>query len=124
MMSRRATVLRNSLIALALSASLPAAWADGAAYNHGFKVPIQSASTPPAPPARKLDLRAPDIRDVMSADQLNAALPNPEEVEVGGADTVQVQGEPPPPYVPGGFAALYWAATHLASSWRILAPIQ
>ena len=126
-MNKTATVLRNSLIALALGAAVPAAWADNAhpasaaAYNQGFKVPAKSSELPPLP--KRLDLRAPDIRDVMSADELYAALPNPDEVIVGD-DGVSVHGAPPPPYVPGGFAALYWGATHPASAWRILAPVQ
>jgi hypothetical protein len=60
----------------------------------------------------------------MSAEQMAAAIPNPDETEVMGPETVQVRGATPPPYVPGGFAALYWAATHLSQSWRILVPVQ
>ena len=118
-MSKNATILRNSLIVLALGAAIPATWADS---SPSFSVPMHSATTPPV--NRTLDLTPPDIRDVMPADELNAALPNPDETELVGPETVQVQGAPPPLYVPGGFAALYWAATHPASAWRILAPVQ
>jgi hypothetical protein len=37
---------------------------------------------------------------------------------------VQVRGAVPAPYVPGGFAALYWAVTHPLQSWRVLTPVQ
>ena len=71
-----------------------------------------------------LDLKSPDIHDVMSADEIAAALPNPDETELDGPETVQVHGAVPAPYVPGGFAALYWAVTHPLQSWRVLAPVQ
>jgi len=119
-MSKNATILRNSLIVLALGAAVPATWADS---SPPFSVPVHSAASPPV--KRTLDLRPPDIRVVMPADELNAALPNPDETElVGEPETVQVQGAPPASYIPGGFAALYWAATHPVSAWRILAPVQ
>jgi hypothetical protein len=121
MMSKNATILRNSLIVLALGAAVPATWADS---SPPFSVAVHSAASPPVN-HRTLDLTPPDIRDVMPADELNAALPNPDETEfVGEPETVQVQGAPPAPYIPGGFAALYWAATHPVSAWRILVPVQ
>ena len=72
-----------------------------------------------------MDLKAPDIRDVMTPEDLAAAtaLP-PDEFEIIGPDTVAVHGAQQPVYVPGGFAALYWAAIHPLSAWRILAPVQ
>ena len=96
--------------------------------------------TPPRPPPPKfsvtaadstqvprlvkvLDLKSPDIHDVMSADEIAAALPDPDENELD-PETVQVHGAVPAPYVPGGFAALYWGLTHPIQSWRILAPVQ
>ncbi len=137
------TLVRNSLISLAISVLAPVAWAGpppddttaSAATGStneagsgtpsslsGVNVPMQIPARPPRP--RLLDLRPPDIRAVMSAEQLTAALPNPDETEVVGPETVQVRGSTPPPYVPSGFAALYWAATHPSQAWRILAPAQ
>jgi hypothetical protein len=86
-----------------------------------LNVPIQIPAAPPKP--RLLDLKPPDIRVVMSEEQIAAAIPNPEEMTVEG-ETVQVRAATPAPYVPSGFAALYWAATHPSQSWRILAPAQ
>ncbi|MDB6090737.1 MAG: hypothetical protein JWN85_3521 [Gammaproteobacteria bacterium] len=118
-MTKKAQILRNPLISLALMAAFPAAWADDAATR---AVPVHGAVT--APLHRKLDLRMPDIRDVMSADELNTPFLNPDEAEFTGPETVQVHGAPPPPFVPGGFEALWWGATHPAQAWRILAPAQ
>jgi hypothetical protein len=127
-MRKSATVLRNSLISLALAAALPVAWATDppqptpqAAAPVKISVPMQDSSAPPTP--RALDIKPPDIHQVMSAEQIAAAIPNPEE-SIVEPETVAVRGEVPAPYVPGGFAALYWAATHPTDSWRILTPVQ
>lgn len=88
----------------------------------GLNIPIQIPQKPPRP--RLSDLTPPDVRTVMSAEQLAAAIPNPDETESAGPETVQVRSGTPPPYVPSGFAALYWAATHPTQSWRILTPVQ
>jgi hypothetical protein len=117
-MRKSATVLRNSLISLALAAAIPAAWA---ADPPKLNVPVHDSSTPPAP--RVLNLKAPDIHDVMSAEEIAAAIPT-EDVSELSPETVQVRGEVPAPYVPGGFAALYWAVTHPVDSWRVLTPVQ
>ena len=117
-MSKNATVLRSTLISLAIAAAIPAAWADDAPK---FSVAAQDSSQPPRV-VHVLDLKAPDIHDVMSADEIAAALPV-EETEIVDPETVQVHGEIPAPYVPGGFAALYWGITHPLQSWRILAPV-
>ncbi len=122
-MRKGATVLGNSLILLMLGVSAPAVWAaetpqTAAAGDH-------SSQVMPAPPRpRVLDLKVPEIHQVMSAEQIAAAIPNPDDVEVIGPETVQVRGATPPPYVPSGFAALYWAAMHPMSAWRIFTPVQ
>ncbi len=110
-MRKGATVLGNFLILLMLGVSAPAVWA---------------AETPQTAPPRPrvLDLKIPEIHQVMSAEQIAAAIPNPDDVEVIGPETVQVRGATPPPYVPSGFAALYWAAVHPFSAWRIFTPVQ
>ncbi len=118
-MRKSVTVLRNSLISLALAAAIP--MAAFAADPPKVSTPVQASSTPPTP--RVLNIKAPDIHQVMSAEQIAAAIPNPDETEME-AQEVSVRGEHPAPYVPGGFAALYWAATHPTDSWRILTPVQ
>jgi hypothetical protein len=119
-MRKSVTVLRNSLISLALAAALPMA-AGAADPPAKVATPVQSSATPPSP--KVLDIKPPDIHQVMSAQQIAAAIPNTDESEFE-AQEVSVRGEVPAPYVPGGFAALYWAATHPTDSWRILTPVQ
>ncbi len=124
-MSTSARVLRNSLMFLTLAGAVPfVSAADAPAAQHNVPaagVPVQSATTS-IPPL--LDLKAPDIHTVMTPGEIAAAIPNDVEMEVLEPDTVQVHGAAPAPYVPGGFAALYWAAFHPFDSWRILAPVQ
>lgn len=124
MMSKTAGILRSSLILLTLGAAVPAAWAVSVPEppKTQFSVPIQPADTPPTP--RILDLKAPDVRDVMTTEEMAAALNPPPDVEVLESGAVAVHSEQPAPYVPGGFAALYWAALHPLSAWRIFAPVQ
>jgi|KBSMisStaDraftv2_1062788.scaffolds.fasta_scaffold633986_2 hypothetical protein len=127
-MSKATKVLRNSLILLAWSAAIPAAWAAETLASGTsappepkthFSVPFQSSGV------YVLDLKAPDIRDVMTPEDLAAATGlTPDEIEILDADTVAVRGAPQPVYVPGGFAAIYWAVLHPLSSWRILTPVQ
>jgi hypothetical protein len=71
-----------------------------------------------------LDLKPPDIRSVMPASELATAIPDPDEIEIAEPETVAVHGATTAPYVPNGFASMYWAATHPASAWRILAPVR
>jgi hypothetical protein len=127
-MRKGVTVLRNSLISLALAAAIPVAWATdpprtpSVAAPVKVTVPVQDSSKPPTP--RVLDVKPPDIHQVMSAEQIAAAIPNPDETEIIDPETVAVRGDVPAPYVPSGFGALYWAAIHPTDSWRILAPVQ
>lgn len=104
-MAKKVTILRSSLLSLALAAAIPAAWAADPA------------------PAKAPDLKAPDIHAVMTSDQIAAAVPVADETDVIEPETVQVHSDPPPPYVPSGFGALYWAALHPAEAWRIVAPV-
>jgi hypothetical protein len=119
-MSEQAKILRNALISLAFAAAIPAAWA---ADEPKFSVPMQDSSQPPRG-GHVLDLKPPDITDVMSEDEIAASMPTPDEPELSGPETVQVRGAVPAPYVPGGFAALYWAVTHPLQSWRVLTPVE
>ncbi len=133
MMSKATTVLRNSLILLTWSAAIPAAWAaetlapgTSAPPQPGMGQPKVHFAVPFQPSERHvLDLKVPDVRDVMTQEQLAAATSvPPDELEILGPETVAVHGAPQPVYVPSGFAALYWAAIHPLSAWRILAPVQ
>jgi hypothetical protein len=119
-MTKKVTILRGSLLSLALAAAIPAAWAADSTTT--LNVPVRNSSTPPTP--KVLYLKAPDIHSVMTSDQIAAAIPNPDETEIIEPETVQVHSEAPPPYVPGGFAALYWAAIHPTDAWRIVVPVQ
>ena len=77
------------------------------------------ASRPP------LDLRAPDIEDVLTPQQIADALAstregNIEEIEVEG---VRTQAPPSSPDVWMAIAAPFWALLHPTQAWRIFAPI-
>jgi hypothetical protein len=127
-MSNNSNVLRKTLISLAFAAAIPAAWADDPvnppASPPKFSVTATNSVQPPRL-LKVLDLKSPDIHDVMSADQIAAAIPNSDDIEdLDGPETVQVHGAAPAPYVPGGFAALYWGVTHPLQAWRVLAPVQ
>ena len=133
-MSKATQVLRNSLILLAWGVAIPtaAAWAAETAPAGTSTLPEPGSlmgqpkvhfSVPKAPDAYVLDLKAPDIRNVMTQDELAAATAMPPD-EIIGPETVAVQGAPLPVYVPSGFAALYWAAIHPFNAWRILTPVQ
>lgn len=75
------------------------------------------------PPA--LNLTAPDVRTVVSADELKEPLPSNEQVtEVQEADTVSVKGEGIPTDVPVGFGAIWWALNHPSQAWRIVTPYE
>jgi hypothetical protein len=126
MMSNNSKVLRNTLISLAFGAAIPAAWAaDPVTPPSPPKFSVTAAdSTQPPRLLKVLDLKSPDIHDVMSADQIAAAIPNPDDMDDLDPETVAVHGATPAPYVPGGFAAIYWAVTHPIQSWRVLAPVQ
>jgi hypothetical protein len=88
--------------------------------------PAQKTLIAPAPAPQKLDLRAPDVTQLFSAEQLNQILDrsrseNIEEIEVEGA-----RGKVPPPsspYVWPTIAAPIWALLHPLQAWRIIAPI-
>ncbi len=128
-MSKATTGLRNSLILLAWSAAIPASGWASETLSPGTSAPPEPKahfSVPfRAPEGHILDLKAPDIREVMTPDELAAATATPpDEFEIIGPETVAVHGAPQPVYVPSGFAALYWAAIHPLSAWRILAPVQ
>jgi hypothetical protein len=95
------------------------------------KQPTAQAGKPPTlvkvTPGQKgsLNLAAPDVRSVMTAEQLKEPLPTGEQVaEVQESETVSVKGEKDAPDVPGGFGAIWWAFNHPSQSWRIFAPAE
>jgi hypothetical protein len=72
---------------------------------------------------KSLDLAAPDVRTVVSADELKEPLPNGEQIkEVQESETVAVKSESPGPDVPLGFGAIWWAVNHPANAWKIFLP--
>jgi hypothetical protein len=85
-----------------------------------------SAATKDASSSEKaLNLTAPDIRTVVSPDELKEPLPSNEQVtETEESQTVAVKGDQNAPDVPGGFGALWWALNHPSQAWRILAPAE
>jgi hypothetical protein len=81
--------------------------------------PTAEASRPP------LDLRAPDIEDVLTPQQIADALAaarkgNIEEIEVEGA---RPHAPPSSPEVWAAIAAPFWALLHSTQAWRIFFPI-
>ena len=74
------------------------------------------------PPRKPLDLRAPDVRRVLPAEQWRYPLPAPEDTVI-----VESRRKAPPPDaekapVPGGIAAPFWALRHPTKAWRIFVP--
>ncbi len=81
-----------------------------------------SAVTTAAP----MDLHAPDARKVFPLSELQKRLPEPaEQQEVQEAATVQVSTDRdvPPPSVPIGILAPFWAIRHPTQAWRIFLPV-
>jgi hypothetical protein len=85
-----------------------------------------SASKDGSSAEQPLNLTAPDVRTVVSADELKEPLPSDDQItEVQEDQTVSVKGEMGvPPDVPGGFGAIWWAVNHPSQAWRILAPAE
>jgi hypothetical protein len=88
------------------------------ARNRGWRRAVE-ASRPP------LDLRAPDIEDILTPQQIADALAstregNIEEIEVEG---VRTRLAPSSPDVWLAIAAPFWALLHPTQAWRIFAPI-
>lgn len=80
------------------------------------------AATTPKP----LDLRAPDITELYTDDEIKRFLrrsldPDIEEIEV--KDVRTHEAPPSSPAVWGAIAAPFWALLHPTQAWRIIAPI-
>jgi hypothetical protein len=89
------------------------------------KANTHSASKDGSSAKRPLNLTAPDVRTVVSADELKEPLASNEQVaEVQEADTVSVKSEGVPTDVPGGLGAIWWALNHPSQAWRIVVPAE
>jgi hypothetical protein len=78
--------------------------------------------TPSHANGARLDLKAPDIRRVVSEVELRQRLDEPYELREQ-QEQVQVEGSRPDPYLPVGIASLPWAVMHPTQAWRILLPV-
>jgi hypothetical protein len=84
---------------------------------------VEGSKAPARP--RDLNLTAPDVRTVVSADELKEPLPTNEQItEVQEDQTVSVKGEGVPTDVPGGLGAIWWAMNHPSQAWKILVPVE
>jgi hypothetical protein len=79
-----------------------------------------------APAAKeRMNLTAPDVKTVVSADELKEPLPSNDQIaEVQEDQTVSIKGEGVPADVPLGFGAIWWALNHPSQAWRILTPAE
>jgi hypothetical protein len=80
------------------------------------------ALQPTANAKPSLDLRAPEIRRIVSQEELQRPLEDEYEVQVQ-QEQVQVEGMRPEIYVPGGLASLPWAVMNPTQAWRIFLPV-
>jgi hypothetical protein len=69
-----------------------------------------------------LDLRAPDIRNIVSEAELRQRLDEPYELQAQ-QEQVEVEGTRPDIHVAPGIASLPWAVMHPTQAWRILLPV-
>lgn len=74
--------------------------------------------------AQSLDLRAPNVTELYTPEQINAFLARNAREE---SDDVEVEGtrEPPPPVTPTiwtGIATPVWALLHPLQAWRVFLP--
>lgn len=94
----------------------------------GSKAPAAKSGTAAASKngtAAPMNLTAPDVRTVVSADELKEPLPTNEQItETQEADTVSIKGEGVPTDVPVGFGAIWWALNHPSQAWRIVTPYE
>jgi hypothetical protein len=110
--------LRTLLLTALAGCALSVTWANPPAPAAQPPKSGAKASSPPA-----LDLAPPDIRRVMPKQDLEGPTLNIDEPE-DPPPTVEVNGEHPAPYVPGGIASIWWGFTHPSQAWRIFTPVQ
>jgi hypothetical protein len=87
----------------------------------------QKSAAPAAQPAvsKPLDLRAPDIFDIFTPEQITVILArtfdrNIEGVEVEGERVIERSATP---RVWSGLGSPFWALAHPTQAWRIFAPL-
>ena len=121
---RPSLMIRTSklaFVALLLTSIAGVAAADPSAQS----VPAAKSPEVRPVPSRQLDLRAPDITQIYSREQINRVLAptyadNIEEIEVEG------ERGPPPPNTPNVWptiAAPIWAFAASTQAWRIFVPM-
>ena len=111
----------NKSTVLVVAAGLALA---GAAAN-ADEVAATTAPAATAAPAKPLDLKAPEITQLYSSEQLADIL---EKLEQKNIEEVEVEGVrvAPPTFTPQvwpGIAAPFWALFHPTQAWRIFAPL-
>jgi hypothetical protein len=84
--------------------------------------PATASSQPGSIRMASLDLRAPDIRRVVSEQTLKEPLPDEYELRQE-QEQVEVEGTRPEIYVPGGLMTIPWAVMHPTQAWRIFLPV-
>ena len=87
---------------------------------------LQCFALKPAPGSgatkSSLDLRAPEIRRLVSEAELQRPLQDEYE-QREQQEQVEVEGMRPEVYVPGGIASLGWAVMNPTQAWRIFLPV-
>jgi hypothetical protein len=72
-----------------------------------------------------LNLTTPDVKHVVSEDELKEPLPDEEQqAESQDTETVQVKAKSDAPEVPSGFEGVWWAMKHPLDAWRLFSPAQ
>jgi len=88
-------------------------------FRAASATPGASSSAP-----KTLDLRAPDIRTLVSEAELRERVEDEWAIrEREQEQQVRVEAARPEVYVPGGIASLPWAIRHPTQAWRIFLPV-
>jgi hypothetical protein len=75
---------------------------------------------------KELDLRAPDIAQIYTSEQIDAFLAKAASEQENEAVEVESTREPPPTATPRiwtGLATPFWALLHPTQAWRVFFPI-
>jgi hypothetical protein len=89
-----------------------------------FRVAAAAPGAAGSVPPRSLDLRAPDIRMLVSEAELRQRVEDDWAIrERDEEQQVRVEGARPDIYVPGGLASLPWAVRNPTQAWRIFLPV-
>jgi hypothetical protein len=89
-----------------------------------FRVASAAPGAAGSAPPRSLDLRAPDIRTLVSEAELRQRVEDDWAIrERDDEQQVRVEGARPDVYVPGGLAVFPWAIRNPTQAWRIFLPV-